>query len=85
MRERLEKLAETEGRISELIKAANAALGEGDFERADDFLKEAEAVQLQSSTITALKQADLRIARGNAALVNGDLAVAADHFRAVVA
>lgn len=81
MRERLEKLAETEGRISELIKAANAALGEGDFETADDLLKEAEAVQLQSSTIVALKkQAELRIERGNAALVNGDVAVAAGHF-----
>ena len=70
MRERLDKMAETEGRISELIKAANAAIGEGDFETADDRLEEAEAVQLQSSTIAALKkQAQLRIERGNAALV----------------
>ena len=81
MRKRLEKLAETEGRISELIKAANAALGEGDFETADDLLKEAEAVQLQSSTIAALeKQAELRIERGNAALVNGDIEAAVGHF-----
>jgi transcriptional regulator with XRE-family HTH domain len=81
MRARLEKMAQTESRISELIKAANAALGEGDFGTADDLLKEAEAVQLQSSTIAALKkQAELRIERGNAALVNGDVAVAAGHF-----
>jgi transcriptional regulator with XRE-family HTH domain len=81
MRERLEKMAETEGRISELINAANAALGEGDFETADDLLKEAEAVQLQSSTIGALKkQAELRTERGNAALVSGNVAVAAGHF-----
>jgi transcriptional regulator with XRE-family HTH domain len=81
MRDRLEKLAETEGRISELIKAANAALGEGDFETTDTLLKEAEAVQLLSSTVVALKkQAELRIERGNAALVNGDVGVAADHF-----
>jgi transcriptional regulator with XRE-family HTH domain len=81
MRERLEKLAETEGRISELIKAANDAIGEGDFETADDLLKEAEAVQLQSSTIVALKkQAELRIERGNTALVSGDVAAAAGHF-----
>jgi len=81
MRERLQKLAETEGRISELLKAANAALGEGDFETADDLLKEAEAVQFQSSTIVALrKQAELRIERGNAALVSGDVATAAGHF-----
>ena len=81
MRERLKKLAETEDRISELINAANAALGEGDFGTADDLLKEAEAVQLQSSTIVALKkQAQLRIERGNATLVNGDVAAAAVHF-----
>jgi transcriptional regulator with XRE-family HTH domain len=81
MRERLEKMAETEGRISELIKAANAALGEGDFQTADNLLSQAEAVQLQSSTIPALKkQAELRIERGNAALVNGDVAAAASHF-----
>jgi tetratricopeptide (TPR) repeat protein len=81
MRKRLEKMAETEGRISELIKAANAALGEGDFGTADDLLKGAEAVQLQSSTIAALeKQAELRIERGNVALVNGDIEAAAGHF-----
>jgi tetratricopeptide (TPR) repeat protein len=81
MRERLEKLADTEDRISELIKGANAALGEGDFETADDLLEEAEAVQLQSSTIVALKkQAELRIERGNAALISGDITAAADHF-----
>jgi transcriptional regulator with XRE-family HTH domain len=81
MRERLERMAETEGRISELIKAANAALGEGYFETADGLLKEAEAVQLQSSTIAALKkQAELRIERGNAALFSGNVAAAAGHF-----
>jgi transcriptional regulator with XRE-family HTH domain len=81
MRERLKKLAETEGRISELINAANAALGEGDFGTADDLLKEAQAVQLESSTVVALKkQAELRIERGNAALMNGDVATAANHF-----
>jgi transcriptional regulator with XRE-family HTH domain len=81
MRKRLEKMAETEGRISELLKAANAALGEGNFGTADDLLKEAEAVQLQSNTIAALeKQAKLRIERGNAALMSGDVATAAGHF-----
>ena len=81
MRERLKTLAETEGRISELINAADAALGEGDFETGDSLLKEAEAVQLQSSTIIALKrQAQLRVERGNAALVAGDIGTATDHF-----
>jgi transcriptional regulator with XRE-family HTH domain len=81
MRKRLEKLAATEGRISELVNVANAALGEGDFETADDLLKEAEAVQMQSSTVVALKkQAELRIERGKAALINGEIAAAAGHF-----
>jgi hypothetical protein len=81
MRERLEKMAETEGRISELLKAANAALEEGDFGTADDLLKEAEVVQLQSNTIAALeKQAKLRIERGNAALMSGDVTTASAHF-----
>jgi transcriptional regulator with XRE-family HTH domain len=81
MQARLEKMAETESRISELIKAANAALGEGDFGTADDLLKEAEVVQLHLSTIVSLeKQVQLRIERGNAALMNGNVGAAADHF-----
>lgn len=81
MRERLGKLAAAESRISELVNAANAALGEGNFETADGLLNEAEAVQMQSSTIVALKkQAELRIERGKATLVNGEVASAAAHF-----
>ena len=80
MRERLKRMAETESRISELIKAANAALGEGDFGTADDLLKEAEVVQLQLSTLSLEKQVQLRIERGNVALVNGNVGAAADHF-----
>jgi transcriptional regulator with XRE-family HTH domain len=81
MRGRLEKMAETEGRISELLKAANAALGEGDFVTTDNLLKEAEAVQLQSNTIEALsKLAELRKERGNAALMSGDVVTGASHF-----
>ncbi|CCV03952.1 hypothetical protein MESS2_1160073 [Mesorhizobium metallidurans STM 2683] len=81
MQLRLQKLAESEGRISELIGAANEALGEGGFETADDLLKAAEAAQLQSATIVALKkQAELRIARGNVALLSGDIVSAASHF-----
>ena|SRR5215216_2219398 len=48
-----------------------------DFGTADDLLKEAEAVQLQSNTFAALeKQAKLRIERGNAALMSGDVGIA---------
>jgi transcriptional regulator with XRE-family HTH domain len=81
MRARLTELAATDARMSELITAANAAIGEGDFDTADNLLSAAEDVQLQSGTIPALrKQAKLRIERGNAALVNGDIEKAADHF-----
>jgi transcriptional regulator with XRE-family HTH domain len=81
MRQRLTALAAPEGRISELINAANAAIGEGEFKTADDLLKEAETVQLQSSTIVVVKrQAQLRIERGNAALVIGDIETAVSHF-----
>jgi hypothetical protein len=81
MRERLAQKALTEGRISDLLTAANAAIGEGDFESADDLLGKAERVQLQSTTIAALEQqANLRVERGNAALVRGDVAEASNHF-----
>ncbi len=81
MRERLKGMEETEGRISELIRAANAALGQGDFGAADSLMAEAEAVHLQTSTVIALKkQAQLRIERGNSALVGGNLELAAEHF-----
>ena len=81
MRERLKTLAASEGRISELINAANAALAQGDFATADDLLRQAEAVQLQTTTTIALrKQAQLRIERGKAALVMGDIEAAARHF-----
>jgi transcriptional regulator with XRE-family HTH domain len=81
MHDRLEKLSATDGRISDLVKKANVALGDGDFERADDCLKEAEIVQFQSNTIVALKkQADLRVERGNAALFASDVVRAAEHF-----
>jgi transcriptional regulator with XRE-family HTH domain len=82
MWKRLEKMAQPESQISELLKAANAALGEGEFGTADELLKEAESIQLQSNTIAALdKLAKLRIERGNAALMSGNVATGADHFK----
>jgi transcriptional regulator with XRE-family HTH domain len=81
MRERLAQMAQAEGRISDLLTAANAALGEGDFKAADDLLGEAERVHLKTTTIAALeKQAELRIERGNAALVSGNVSEASNHF-----
>lgn len=81
MQGRLTTLAESEGRISELIKAANVALGVGEFSTADGLLMEAEEVHLQSTTIVALRsQARLRIERANASLVIGDIESAVTHF-----
>ncbi len=81
MRQRLRALAFTEGRISELLNAANAALEEGRFETADDLLEDAEAIQMKAVTVLALKkQAEIRIVRGKSALVYGEIKAAADHF-----
>jgi transcriptional regulator with XRE-family HTH domain len=85
MQSRLATLAAAEGRLSNLIGAANAAFEGGDFETADKLLEEAELVQLQSMTIPALeKQVDLRIERGNAALVGGNISGAIEHFKRAV-
>lgn len=81
LQERLKLLAAPEGRVSELVGAAEVALREGDFAIADDLLREAEAVQLHSSTIVAVRQqAQLRVERGNTALIIGDIETAASHF-----
>jgi hypothetical protein len=81
MQQRLAQMAKAESRISELLTAANAALGEGDFRGADHLLEEAERVQLRSATIATLeKQAKLRIERGNAALISGNITAASNHF-----
>jgi len=85
MQSRLAKLAAAEGRLANLIGAANAALEGGDFEAADKLLADAEFVQLQSMTIPALqKQVELRIERGNATLVGGNLSGAIEHFKQAV-
>jgi len=82
MQSRLAQLAGAEGRLANLIKAANVALEGGDFKTADVLLEDAEAVQLESLTIPALqKQVELRIERGNAALVGGNLAGAIEHYK----
>jgi transcriptional regulator with XRE-family HTH domain len=85
MQSRLAKLAAAEVRLANLIGAANAALEGGDFETADKLLEDAELVQLQSLTIPALqKQVELRIERGNAALVGGNLSGAIEHYKRAV-
>jgi transcriptional regulator with XRE-family HTH domain len=81
MREHLDQMAQPKGQFSDLLTQANAALGEGDFESADSLLGEAERIHLQSTTITALEQqANLRVERGKAALVSGNVVEASNHF-----
>jgi transcriptional regulator with XRE-family HTH domain len=85
MQSRLAELAAAEGRLSNLIGAANAELEGGNFETADKLLEEAELVQLESMTIPAIKkQVELRIERGNAALVGGNISDAIEHFKRAV-
>ena len=70
-----------EGRITDFLAAANAALEEGDFQLADKRLAEAEDAQLASTTLPALeKQYRLRFERGHAALLGGEIGNAAQHW-----
>jgi transcriptional regulator with XRE-family HTH domain len=80
MRERLAEMAVAEARIADLLAATNGALERGDFPSADSFLEEAESVQLSSTIAVVEKQAKLRLERGNAALISGDVTTGCNHF-----
>jgi transcriptional regulator with XRE-family HTH domain len=81
MQERLADITGAEDRIADLLVAANAALAEGEFQIADKCLAEAEHAQLASTTLTALeRQCSLRFERGHAALLNGEIGIAAEHW-----
>jgi transcriptional regulator with XRE-family HTH domain len=83
MQERLAHLGRTEGLIANLLAAANAALEQGNFQIADARLAEAEGAQLVSTTLPAIeKQSNLRFERGYAALINGEIEIAAEHWEA---
>ena len=83
MQERLANMMGAEGRVTDLLAAANKALEEGDFETADIRLAEAEHVQAASITLPALeRQFSLRFERGHAALLKGDVAIAVQHWEA---
>ncbi|QDZ03039.1 helix-turn-helix transcriptional regulator [Nitratireductor mangrovi] len=82
MQVRLSALAEAEGRIANLMAAAQAALAGGDFEEADARLADAEEMQQTEYTLKQIrKQVDLRVERGRAALLKGDANLAAEHFQ----
>ena len=77
---RLSKIQSIEGAVSTLVASADAALQAGDFQGADKHLQEAE-VQFTSATVAAVaKQSELRAARAQAALLSGDVEVAATHW-----
>jgi transcriptional regulator with XRE-family HTH domain len=81
LQERLAQMDAAEGRISDFLAAANAALEEGDFQLADKRLAEAEDAQLVSTTLPALeRQYRLRFERGHAALLGGEIRNAAQHW-----
>jgi transcriptional regulator with XRE-family HTH domain len=81
MQIRLAHMDGVEGRIADLLAAANIALEEGDFQIADERLAEAEGAQLASKTLRALEgQSKLRFERGHAALLNGEIGIAAQHW-----
>lgn len=83
MRARLDALAAADGRIANLMGAAEAALAAGDFDEADARLADAEAMQQAEHTLVQVrKQAGLRVARGRAALLKGDAEAAAAHAEA---
>jgi transcriptional regulator with XRE-family HTH domain len=78
---RLAQIQKIEGAVAALVTSAEAALGMGDFQHADQHLQEAEQIQLTSATVMAVaKQSELRIARAQAALLSGDVSVAATHW-----
>jgi transcriptional regulator with XRE-family HTH domain len=81
--ERLAPIIGAESRINDLRAAASTALEEGDFQIADKRLAEAEDAQLTSTTLPSLeRQCRLRFERGHAALLGGEIAIAARHWEA---
>lgn len=83
MRERLDELSATDERLKEFTAAASAAIDDGDFQKADSILLQAEQSHFEQVTAPAiLQQSSLRSGRGRAALLSGDVNLAADHFEA---
>lgn len=81
LQSRFAEIKEIEGSVATLVTSAAAALGAGDFQNADQHLQEAEQVQLTSTTVAVVaKQSELRMARAQAALLSGDVDVAATHW-----
>jgi transcriptional regulator with XRE-family HTH domain len=81
MQERLAQMNALDSGIATSIRAANAALEEGDFQLADKHLHEAEQVQFMLATLPALEaQYQLRSERAQAALLAGEINRATQHW-----
>ncbi len=86
MRARLEALAEADGRVANLVGAAEAAIEAGNFDEADEILSHAEEMQQSEHTLMQVrKQARIRATRAEAALLRGDADRGHAHFEAAAA
>ena len=83
MRERLDEISATDERLKDFTAAASEAIDGGDFQKADIILQQAEQSHFEQVTAPAiLQQSSLRLSRGRAALLSGDVDLAAEHFAA---
>ncbi|MEO0822638.1 MAG: helix-turn-helix transcriptional regulator [Pseudomonadota bacterium] len=92
MQGRLAKLGEVEAeagaraRLDNQVQAARGALEAGDFAEADEILAAAEEIQQAEHTLKQVRrQAEIRSARGDAALLSGDADTAHTHYAAAAA
>ncbi|MEO0546110.1 MAG: tetratricopeptide repeat protein [Pseudomonadota bacterium] len=81
MQTRIAELAAEDARMANILSAVEGALASGEFEEADSLLADAEDIQQENKTLLEVrKQANLRVERGRAALLNGKTDQAFDHF-----
>ncbi|SDX31820.1 hypothetical protein SAMN05444336_104280 [Albimonas donghaensis] len=86
LQSRIEAMGAAEGRIANLMGAAEGALEAGDFPEADRLLADAEEIQQTEHTLVQVrKQAHIRETRGDAALLNNDAGTAFVHYDASAA
>jgi transcriptional regulator with XRE-family HTH domain len=82
LKKRLSELENAVGALNNQIAAANDALEHGRFDEADDILAAAEEMQQEERTLKEIRaQSNIRFARGDAALFNGQSAVASAHYK----
>lgn len=81
LKERIEAIDSIDRDLSRLSAAASAALAEGDFEKVDALLAEAEEQQQRERTLVEVeRQAEIRITRGDACLFREDPSAALECY-----